>query len=73
MARLSNRRMFTRGVARLVSPDHPLHAEKADAQWVPLSHNGAQRIRPAIRKSAERNSSSASAVYRKDTTGFFTT
>jgi hypothetical protein len=73
MARLSNRRMFTRGLVRLLSPEHPLYAEKADAQWPPLSHHGGHRIRAAICKSAERNSSSASAVYRKDTTGFFTT
>ena len=44
VARLANRRMFTRGFARLFSADHPLTADEAAAQWELLSHNGGHRI-----------------------------
>ena len=37
VARFANRRMFTRGFARLFSDDHPLTAEEADAQWALMS------------------------------------
>lgn len=43
-ARLTNRRMFTRGFARLFSSGHPLSADEAAAQWALLSHNGGHRI-----------------------------
>ena len=43
VARLANRRMFTRGFARLFSQRHPL-SEEAAAQLALLSHNEGQRI-----------------------------
>jgi pimeloyl-ACP methyl ester carboxylesterase len=43
-ARLVNRRMFTRGFARLFSAGHPLSADEAAAQWALLSYNGGHRI-----------------------------
>lgn len=43
-ARLFNRRMFIRGLARLFSPEYPLSSEEAQAQWMLLSHNGGHRI-----------------------------
>ena len=43
-ARLANRRMFTRGFARLFSPQHPLSAQEAEAQWALLSNNDGHRI-----------------------------
>ena len=43
-ARLTNRRMFARGFARLFSAGHPLSAEEAAAQWVLLSYHGGHRI-----------------------------
>jgi pimeloyl-ACP methyl ester carboxylesterase len=44
VARLANRRMFVRGFGRLFSPNHPLSAEEADAQWALMAHNGGHRI-----------------------------
>ncbi|WP_375489275.1 alpha/beta fold hydrolase [uncultured Mycobacterium sp.] len=44
VARLANRRTFTRGFARLFTPAHPLSAEEAAAQWALLSYNGGHRI-----------------------------
>lgn len=44
VARLANRRTFTRGFARLFTSAHPLSAEEAVAQWALLSHNGGHRI-----------------------------
>lgn len=43
-ARLTNRRSFIRGFGRLFSPDHPLTADEAAAQWAMLTHNGGNRI-----------------------------
>lgn len=43
-ARLTNRRSFVRGFGRLFSPDHPLTADEAAAQWALLTHNGGNRI-----------------------------
>jgi pimeloyl-ACP methyl ester carboxylesterase len=43
-ARLANRRMFTRGFARLFTARHPLSAEEAAAQWALLSYNQGHRI-----------------------------
>lgn len=43
-ARMVSRRGFTRGFGRLFTPDHPLSAEEAAAQWALLSHNDGQRI-----------------------------
>jgi pimeloyl-ACP methyl ester carboxylesterase len=43
-ARLANRRMFTRGFARLFTPQHPLSAQEAQAQWALLSNNDGHRI-----------------------------
>ncbi|MCW2687607.1 MAG: hydrolase [Mycobacterium sp.] len=43
-AGLANRRMFTKGFARLFTAEHPLSAEEADAQWALLSHDGGHRI-----------------------------
>jgi pimeloyl-ACP methyl ester carboxylesterase len=44
VARLANRRTFVRGFGRLFSPNHPLSAEEADAQWALMAHNGGHRI-----------------------------
>lgn len=44
VARLANRRMFTRGFAELFTPAHPLSPEEAAAQWALLSHNDGHRI-----------------------------
>jgi pimeloyl-ACP methyl ester carboxylesterase len=44
VARLANRRTFTRGFARLFTPAHPLSREEAAAQWALLSYNGGHRI-----------------------------
>lgn len=43
-ARLTNRRSFVRGFGRLFSPEHPLTADEAAAQWALLTHNGGNRI-----------------------------
>ncbi|MGH3531680.1 MAG: alpha/beta fold hydrolase [Mycobacterium sp.] len=43
-ARLVNRRGFRRGFGRLFSPQHPLSAEEAEAQWELLSYNDGHRI-----------------------------
>lgn len=44
LARLTNRRSFTRGFARLFSPAHPLSRDEADAQWALLARSGGNRI-----------------------------
>jgi pimeloyl-ACP methyl ester carboxylesterase len=44
VARFANRRMFTRGFARLFSDDHPLTPEEADAQWALMSANDGAKI-----------------------------
>ncbi|BBY08762.1 alpha/beta fold hydrolase [Mycobacterium noviomagense] len=44
LARLANRRTFTRGFARLFTPAHPLSREEAAAQWALLSYNGGHHI-----------------------------
>lgn len=44
IARLSNRRMFTREFGQLFTAAHPLSADEAAAQWALLSHNGGYRI-----------------------------
>jgi pimeloyl-ACP methyl ester carboxylesterase len=44
VARLANRRTFVRGFGRLFSPQHPLSADEADAQWALLAHNDGHRI-----------------------------
>jgi pimeloyl-ACP methyl ester carboxylesterase len=44
VARLANRRTFTRSFARLFSATHSLCTDEADAQWALLSHNGGHRI-----------------------------
>ena len=44
VARFANRRMFTRGFARLFTDNHPLSAEEADAQWALMSYNDGARI-----------------------------
>ena len=43
-ARLISRRGFTRGFGRLFTPQHPLSADEAAAQWALLSYNGGHRI-----------------------------
>ncbi len=43
-ARLVNRRGFGRGFAKLFSPEHPLSAEEAEAQWALLSYHDGHRI-----------------------------
>lgn len=43
-ARLTNRRMFTRGFGRLFSAEHPLSEVEAAAQWALLCHNDGHRI-----------------------------
>lgn len=43
-ARLTNRRSFVRGFGRLFSPEHPLSADEAAAQWALLTLNGGNRI-----------------------------
>ncbi len=43
-ARLVNRSSFRRGFAKLFSPEHPLSAEEADAQWELISYNDGHRI-----------------------------
>jgi pimeloyl-ACP methyl ester carboxylesterase len=43
-ARLVSRGGFKRGFGRLFSPDHPLSAEEAEAQWELLSYNDGNRI-----------------------------
>jgi len=43
-SRLTNERGFTRGFARLFSPEHPLSAEEARAQWALLTHHRGERI-----------------------------
>lgn len=43
-ARLANKATFTRGFARLFTPDHPLSEAEADAQWALLSYNDGHRI-----------------------------
>ena len=42
-ARLINKGGFIRGFSRLFSPDHPLSADEAAAQWALLSHNEGHR------------------------------
>jgi pimeloyl-ACP methyl ester carboxylesterase len=44
VARLMNRRSFTRGFARLFPAGHPVPAQEAAAQWALMSHNGGHRI-----------------------------
>jgi pimeloyl-ACP methyl ester carboxylesterase len=44
VARFANRRMFTRGFARLFSADHPMSAEEAEAQWALMSYNDGAKI-----------------------------
>jgi pimeloyl-ACP methyl ester carboxylesterase len=44
VAHLINRQGFIRGFGRLFTPDHPLSAEEAAAQWALLSHNDGHRI-----------------------------
>lgn len=44
VARLISRRLFMRGFARLFSPDHPLSAQEAAAQWALLAYNDGHRI-----------------------------
>jgi pimeloyl-ACP methyl ester carboxylesterase len=43
-ARLSNERSFRAQFARIFSPQHPLSAEEAAAQWALLAHNDGHRI-----------------------------
>ncbi|BBX73456.1 hypothetical protein BST45_16475 [Mycobacterium shinjukuense] len=43
-ARLVSRGGFTRGFGRLFSPEHPLSAQEAQAQWELLCHNDGHRI-----------------------------
>ena len=47
VARFANRRMFTRGFARLFSDSHPLSAEEAEAQWALMSYNDGAENRPS--------------------------
>jgi pimeloyl-ACP methyl ester carboxylesterase len=44
VARWANERMFTRGFARLFSPDHPLSAQEGAAQWALLAYNDGPHI-----------------------------
>lgn len=44
VARFANRRMFTRGFARLFTDNHPLSPEEADAQWALMSNNDGAKI-----------------------------
>jgi pimeloyl-ACP methyl ester carboxylesterase len=44
VARLSNKATFTREFGRLFSPNHPLSADEADAQWALMSYNRGHRI-----------------------------
>src|SRR3954470_24576331 len=39
-ARLSSKAMFRREFGRLFSPNHPLSADEADAQWALMTNNG---------------------------------
>jgi pimeloyl-ACP methyl ester carboxylesterase len=43
-SRLINRRGFARGFGKLFTPEHPLTADEATAQWALLSHNDGHRI-----------------------------
>lgn len=43
-ARLIGRRGFIRGFGELFTPQHPLSAEEAEAQWALLAHNQGHRI-----------------------------
>ena len=43
-SRLINRRGFARGFGKLFTPQHPLTADEAAAQWALLSHNDGHRI-----------------------------
>lgn len=44
VARFANRRMFTRGFARLFADGHPLSAEEAEAQWALMAYNDGAKI-----------------------------
>jgi pimeloyl-ACP methyl ester carboxylesterase len=44
VSRLINRRGFARGFGKLFTPEHPLAADEAAAQWALLSHNDGHRI-----------------------------
>lgn len=44
VARFANRRMFTRGFARLFTEGHPLSAEEAEAQWALMAYNDGAKI-----------------------------
>lgn len=43
-ARLSSKATFTREFGRLFSPNHPLSADEADAQWALMTNNDGHRI-----------------------------
>jgi pimeloyl-ACP methyl ester carboxylesterase len=42
-ARLANRRLFTRALAELYSPGHPMSAEEQEAAWALMSRDGGTR------------------------------
>ena len=47
VARFANRRMFTRGFARLFTDKHPLSSQEAEAQWALMACNDGANDRPS--------------------------